>query len=216
MEMLIETPLRKLLSGVPAIPVMTVREVQESVEVAKALYAGGLTVFEITLRTPQAWTAVEALQKELPEAHLGIGTVSKAEQLRQAQEAGVGFAVSAALHLPLVEAAQKLGLPYLPGTETASEIFAAREAGCTTLKLFPAVASLGMERLKDFAPVFPDVDFVPTGGISSNNFRSFLSKPNVLTVGGGWMMPKQVVADKNWRAIEFTARSIVATADTED
>ena len=112
--MLTETPLRKLLSGVPAIPVMTVREVQESTEIAKALHAGGLTVFEITLRTPQAWAAVEALRKELPDACVGIGTVMREEQLRQAHESGVDFAVSAALHLPLVEAAQKLGLPYLP------------------------------------------------------------------------------------------------------
>ena len=210
--MLTETPLRKLLSGVPAIPVMTVREVQESTEIAKALHAGGLTVFEITLRTPQAWAAVEALRKELPDACVGIGTVVREEQLRQAHESGVDFAVSAALHLPLVEAAQKLELPYLPGTETASEVFAAREAGCTTLKLFPAVASMGMERLKDFAPVFPDVDFVPTGGINSHNLRAYLSKPNVLTVGGGWMMPKQVVADKNWRALERFARDIVTIA----
>ena len=123
-------------------------------EIAKALHAGGLTVFEITLRTPQAWAAVEALRKELPDACVGIGTVMREGQLRQAHESGVDFAVSAALHLPLVEAAQKLGLPYLPGTETASEVFAAREAGCTTLKLFPAVASMGMDRLKNFAPVF--------------------------------------------------------------
>jgi 2-dehydro-3-deoxyphosphogluconate aldolase/(4S)-4-hydroxy-2-oxoglutarate aldolase len=208
--MLTETPLRKLLSGVPAIPVMTVREVQESTEIAKALHAGGLTVFEITLRTPQAWAAVEALRKELPDACVGIGTVMREEQLRQAHESGVDFAVSAALHLPLVEAAQKLGLPYLPGTETASEVFAAREAGCTTLKLFPAVASMGMDRLKNFAPVFPDVDFVPTGGINSDNFRAYLTIPNVLTVGGGWMMPKQVVADKSWRTLEGVARDLVA------
>ena len=207
--MLTDTPLRKLLSGVPAIPVMTIRDVQESVDVATALHAGGLTVFEITLRTPQAWEAVEALQKELPDAHLGIGTVVREEQLRQTQKAGAEFAVSAALRLPLVEAAQKLNLPYLLGTETASEVFAAREAGCTTLKLFPAVASMGMDRLKNFAPVFPDVDFVPTGGINSDNFRAYLTIPNVLTVGGGWMMPKQVVADKSWRVLEGVARELV-------
>jgi len=191
---------------------MTIRDVQESVDVATALHAGGLTVFEITLRTPQAWEAVEALQKELPDAHLGIGTVVREEQLRQTQKAGAEFAVSAALRLPLVEAAQKLNLPYLLGTETASEVFAAREAGCTTLKLFPAVSANGLSRLKDFAPVFPDVDFVPTGGINADNLTSFLAERNVLTVGGGWMMPKQVVADKNWQALEQFSRDLVATA----
>ena len=195
------SPLSDLLKDTRVIPVMTVHDPDEAFETARALASGGFSVLEITLRTSHAWPALERIQKELPELVLGVGTITETEQLEQASENGVRFAVSAFLNESLIEESQRLGLPYLPAVETTSEVARALKYGCNTLKLFPAEAMNGLKRLKDFQPVFPETKFIPTGGMNQQNFLDYLSLSNVLAVGGGWMIPGKLVARKDWQGI---------------
>ena len=197
-----------LLKDTRVIPVITVHDPDEAFETAKALASGGFSVLEITLRTSNAWPALERMQKELPELVLGVGTVTKTEQLEQASENGARFAVSAFLNESLIEESQRLGMPYLPAVETTSEVARALKYGCNTLKLFPAEAMNGLKRLKDFQPVFPETKFIPTGGMNQQNFLDYLSLSNVLAVGGGWMMPGKLVSRKDWQGITELAHRI--------
>ena len=202
------SPLAAVLKDIRVIPVMTVHDPDEAFETARALASGGFSVLEITLRTTHAWPALERMQNELPELVLGVGTVTETEQLEQASENGARFAVSAFLNESLIEESQRLRLPYLPAVETTSEVDRALKYGCNTLKLFPAEAMNGLNRLKDFQPVFPETKFIPTGGMNQQNFRDYLSLSNVLAVGGGWMMPGKLVARKDWQGITELAHRI--------
>jgi 2-dehydro-3-deoxyphosphogluconate aldolase/(4S)-4-hydroxy-2-oxoglutarate aldolase len=190
----------------PAIPVLTVGTVPEAVELARALLSGGLRILEITLRTPTALDCVSAIRQALPEAVVGVGTVLQPDDLRRAGDAGARFAVSPGLTPELAAAGITSAATLLPGAVTASEIMAARCSGYRALKFFPAKTSGGLAGLKALAPVFPDVAFCPTGGLTLDDFRDFLALPNVFTTGGTWMMPAELVATRDWKAIEALAR----------
>jgi 2-dehydro-3-deoxyphosphogluconate aldolase / (4S)-4-hydroxy-2-oxoglutarate aldolase len=122
----------------------------------------------------------------------------------------VQFAVSPGLSEELAKAASDARLPYMPAVQTGSEIMAARRLGFTTLKFFPARPAGGVAALKAFAPVFQDVAFCPTGGVSADDFRDYLRLENVVAVGGSWMVPADLVKAHNWRAIEGLARKAVS------
>ena len=154
--------IRTLLKRARVVPVLTVEDDQNAVALAKALFDGGLWMLEITLRTRGALGAVRRIAAALPEAVVGVGTVTRPEEFAAAAEAGARFAVSPGLTPTLAAAGHRMGYPYLPGVATSSEIMAAREAGFTVLKLFPVKAAGGTKALRAFAPVFPDVAFCPT------------------------------------------------------
>lgn len=198
--------LRARLQAAVAVPVITAGEVAGTVELCRALVAGGLDMLEITLRTPTALAALEAVARALPQAHVGVGTALSAADLRRAADAGARFAVSPGFDAGMVEAARAVPLDWLPGAVTASEIMAARNAGFTTLKFFPAQQSGGTAALKAFAPVFADVAFCPTGGLDQKLAAEYLACPNVVATGGTWMMPKDAVAARDWRRIEELSR----------
>ena len=192
------------------VPVMTVDDVDAGLATARALVSGGLNVLEITLRTSVALAAIERIARELPEAVVGVGTVTKVDELRRAREAGARFAVSPGLDPELCQAAQAGGIPYMPAVQTGSEIMAARRLGFTALKFFPAKAAGGQQALQSFAPVFPDVVFCPTGGITAADYLDYLKLRNVIAVGGTFMTSADLVKRRDWRAIETLAREIVA------
>ncbi|MGF1627567.1 MAG: bifunctional 4-hydroxy-2-oxoglutarate aldolase/2-dehydro-3-deoxy-phosphogluconate aldolase [Alphaproteobacteria bacterium] len=199
--------LREIFRSGRIIPVITIPEVEAGVALSRALVAGGLNVLEITLRTPVALDALRAVKAALPDAIVGVGTVMTPAQLAEAKAQGAAFAVSPGLTPALMDAAAEIGLPLLPGAQTVSEVMRAREAGFTFLKFFPAESTGGIATLKDFAPVFPDVGFCPTGGISLANTPDYLAQPNVMCVGGTFMIPKQSQAAGDWAAVEAAARS---------
>lgn len=200
--------IRDLLTGVRAIPVLTLDDTPEAVDLAEALVAGGLKVLEITLRSPGALKAVARIAKAVPRAILGVGTVLEPEQFERARDAGAKFAVSPGL-TPTLESACG-DFPFLPGAATASEVMAARELGFKTLKFFPAKQLGGLAALQALAPVFPDVVFCPTGGLTQADFRDFLALKNVITVGGSWMVPRAALDNSDWRAIEAAARACLS------
>jgi 2-dehydro-3-deoxyphosphogluconate aldolase/(4S)-4-hydroxy-2-oxoglutarate aldolase len=153
----------------PVIPVIVIDRVADALPLAEALLAGGVKVLEVTLRTPVALPAIEAIARQLPEAVVGVGTVLHADDARRASEAGARFAVSPGYTSEVGRACQGLNLPLLPGVATASEIMAALADGFSFLKLFPAEAVGGIPLLKAWASPFGQVSFCPTGGISPDH-----------------------------------------------
>jgi 2-dehydro-3-deoxyphosphogluconate aldolase / (4S)-4-hydroxy-2-oxoglutarate aldolase len=198
--------IRTIFAKGRVVPVLTIEDAEAGADLAKALVAGGMPVLEITLRTRGALAAVEKIRAAVSGAVVGVGTVIRLQDVRSAVDAGVQFAVSPGLSEELAKAASDAKLPYMPAVQTGSEIMAARRLGFTTLKFFPARSSGGIAALKAFAPVFQDVAFCPTGGVSGDDFRDYLKRDNVVAVGGSWMVPGDRVKARDWRGIEALAR----------
>ena len=197
---------RDMLKSARVVPVMTVTDVARGVDLAKALVEGGLSMLEVTLRTKEALKAVEAIAKALPKATVGVGTLTRPEEFKAARDAGAVFAVSPGLTPRLAEAGKGSGLAYLPSAITPSEVMAARDWGYSTLKFFPCKAAGGIGALKNFEPVFADIAFCPTGGLTMDDFRDYLALPNVAAAGGTWMMPAAMVEAGDWSGIAKLAR----------
>ncbi len=194
----------------PVIPVIVIDSLATAVPLARALVTGGLSVLEITLRTPVAMDALRAIASEVPEAVVGVGTVLSPAQLDDAGRAGARFAVSPGVTPTLVAAARDHAVPLLPGAATVSEVMFLREAGYRFLKFFPAEASGGTKFLSSLASVIGDVRFCPTGGVTPANAGTYLALPNVVCVGGSWMLPKDRVAAGDWDAIRTAAAAASA------
>jgi 2-dehydro-3-deoxyphosphogluconate aldolase/(4S)-4-hydroxy-2-oxoglutarate aldolase len=197
--------IRELLAMVPVIPVLTVSRLEQAVPLARALASGGLRVLEITLRTPCALDAVQAIRGAVPGAVVGVGTLTRPEEIEEAERAGAEFGVSPGF-VPELAAAAAMRYPYLPGVMTPSELMAARLAGFTALKLFPAREAGGVGMLRALAAPFADVVFCPTGGIDRRSAPDYLALPNVACVGGSWVAPADRVEAGDWNGIASLAR----------
>ncbi|GGX39523.1 bifunctional 4-hydroxy-2-oxoglutarate aldolase/2-dehydro-3-deoxy-phosphogluconate aldolase [Saccharospirillum salsuginis] len=194
-----------LQQAYPVMPVLAVHRVEDAIPLAKALKAGGLTVLEVTLRTDAAIDVI-AEMKKVDGVIVGAGTVTRVEQLKQLEEVGADFAISPGATPRLLEAGQSLDMPFLPAVASVSEMMQAMELGYTHFKFFPAAASGGVSALKAFAGPFPDVRFCPTGGISVKDFKDYLALPNVMCVGGSWIVPADALNQGDWGRIEQLAR----------
>jgi 2-dehydro-3-deoxyphosphogluconate aldolase/(4S)-4-hydroxy-2-oxoglutarate aldolase len=204
------SPLLARLANVPVIPVLEFGSVDEALHVSEALVAGGLPLLEITLRTPVAMDAMRAVAEKIPGACVGAGTVLTVEQLHAVRDAGAQFAVSPGLTPTLAAGAQDAGISLLPGVATASEAMAALESGFTFLKFFPAQAAGGVPMLKSLYGPLSQLRFCPTGGIDAALAPSYLALPNVVCVGGSWVVPKDAVAAGDWGRIRKLAEDAAA------
>ncbi len=200
----------QVMQDAPVIPVIVLSDVAHAVPMARALVEGGIRMLEVTLRTPQALACIEAIAKAVPEAVVGAGTVRSKADAQAAANAGARFAVSPGYTSALGAACRELGLPLLPGVATGGEIMAAQEDGFSALKFFPAIQAGGCAMLKAWSGPFFDVKFCPTGGISLQNAADFLALPNVLCVGGSWLVPPDAMAQGDWARITTLAREAVA------
>lgn len=198
------------MQDAPVIPVIVLNDVAHAVPMARALLAGGIRMLEVTLRTPQALACIEAIAKAVPEAVVGAGTLRSKADAQAAANAGARFAVSPGYTSALGSACRDLGLPLLPGVATGGEIMAAQEDGFSALKFFPALQAGGSAMLKAWSGPFFDVKFCPTGGISLQNAPEFLALPNVLCVGGSWLVPADAMVQGDWARITNLAREAVA------
>ncbi|MEX0300184.1 MAG: bifunctional 4-hydroxy-2-oxoglutarate aldolase/2-dehydro-3-deoxy-phosphogluconate aldolase [Kordiimonas sp.] len=176
-----------LLSETKIIPVLVINDIENAVPTAEKLVSAGYKTLEVTLRTDCALEAIRAMRREVPEACVGVGTVTEPAQLVQSYEAGAAFAVSPGATDALYKIANKVPLPLLPGVSTASEAMAAQERGYRYLKLFPAEAVGGIKLLKSLGGPLPDLRFCPTGGITEKTAGDYLALKNVICVGGSWM-----------------------------
>lgn len=194
----------------PVIPVIAIDDLQHAVPLAQALVAGGIRVLEITLRTAHGLPAIRAIAEQVPQAIVGVGTLTQPEEFIASREAGAVFGVSPGLTPALIAAAKQSGLPLLPGVMTPSEVMAARESGFRQLKLFPAVPAGGVGMLNALAGPLSDVMFCPTGGISIETAPQFLACKNVVCVGGSWLTPKEAIQSGNWDKITSLAKAASA------
>jgi 2-dehydro-3-deoxyphosphogluconate aldolase/(4S)-4-hydroxy-2-oxoglutarate aldolase len=202
------TPLNTLeLAGHgPVIPVIVIQRVEDAVPLAQALVDGGVRVLEVTLRTPVALRAMEAIARAVPDAIVGAGTVRSVADAQAARNAGCRFAVSPGYTSEVGRACREIGLPLLPGVATASEVMQAQADGYSFLKFFPATAAGGIPMLKALAGPFPDVAFCPTGGITPETAPQFLALPNVKVCGGSWLTPQAAVEAGDWARIRQLAQ----------
>ena len=198
--------IRDIVALSPVIPVLTVRDLAHAVPLARALAGGGLRVLEITLRTPVALEAIEAMRKAVPEAVVGAGTLTRAVDFAAAGRVGAQFGVTPGLNADLVAAARGARFPLLPGIMTPSELIGARAAGFDVLKLFPAQQAGGVAMLRALSGPFPDISFCPTGGVTRATAAEYLALPNVVCVGGSWFTPPEMLAAGDWDGIEALAR----------
>ncbi len=202
--------IRDILALAPVVPVLTIERLEDAVPLARALVAGGLPVLEITLRTEAALAAVSAIRAAVPEAVVGVGTLTRPADFAAADRVGARFGVSPGLTPELASAARGARFPLLPGVMTPTELIAGRAAGFEVFKLFPAQQAGGVEMLKALAGPFPDARFCPTGGISRSTAPDYLALANVLCVGGSWVAPRERVQARDWAAIEALARDAAA------
>ena len=191
----------------PVIPVIVIQRLQDAVPLARALVAGGVRVLEVTLRTPVALAAIEAIARDVPEAIVGAGTLRSAADAHAARRAGSAFGVSPGYTAAVGAACREVGLPLLPGVATASEVMAAQADGLSFLKFFPATAAGGIPMLKALGGPFPDIIFCPTGGITVESAPQFLALPNVKVCGGSWLTPQDAVEAGDWERITRLAQA---------
>ncbi len=205
------SPLPQFQSRV--VPVVVVSDAAQAVPMAEALLAGGVDVMEITLRSDAALAAIEAVARAVPAMQVGAGTVTRASEVARVQSAGARFGLSPGATPELLAAVRAAGLPFVPGVATPGEAMAARDAGFTLLKCFPAAQLGGVEVLKAWGGPLPDLRFCPTGGVSLANMASFLSLPNVAMVGGSWLTPAAAVQAGDWARVTQLAREAVEAAN---
>ncbi|MDO3382169.1 bifunctional 4-hydroxy-2-oxoglutarate aldolase/2-dehydro-3-deoxy-phosphogluconate aldolase [Gilvimarinus algae] len=197
----------EIVKVAPVVPVMVIDSLEDAVPLAQALYNGGLKVLEITLRTPVALDAIKAMVEALPEdAVIGSGTVITPKDLENSVAAGAKFMVSPGTTPELIEAAKQCPVPLLPGIATPSEAMNLLAHGFTHMKFFPAEAAGGVNMVKSIGGPLPQITFCPTGGINLDKAPTYLALPNVACVGGTWMAPKNLIAEKKWDEIETLAR----------
>lgn len=205
--------MRKILQqAAPLLPVLQIGDSSHAVPLARALYAGGMQVIEVTLRTRAALAAISLIRQQVPEVMVGAGTVTSTQQLQQAAAAGAQFMVSPGFSPALSSLAREMQLPYLPGVLTPSEVLQAQELGHDCCKLFPANSSDSLGLLDSLHSPFAQMRFCPTGGISEQNMNDFLCKPNVLCCGGSWLAPVELVEQEQWNKIKEISRQAKAAA----
>ncbi len=192
--------------GSRVVPVVSIESADEALPLAQALLEGGIDVIEITLRRPGGLPGIAALAKSGLPICVGAGTLLDPQDVARAVEAGARFGLSPGATPALLDAARAARLPFVPGVMTPSEIMAARAAGFSLMKLFPAAQAGGISMLKAISGPLPDVRFIPTGGIRAETLLDWLVEPNVARVGGTWIAPAVLIANRDWVAITRLAR----------
>jgi 2-dehydro-3-deoxyphosphogluconate aldolase / (4S)-4-hydroxy-2-oxoglutarate aldolase len=182
------------------VPVIAIEKVEAAIPLADALLQGGLPVVEITFRTAAAAEVIRRITNERPQLVVGAGTVLTAANLEAAKASGVAFAVAPGLNPQVVKQAQQLGLPFVPGVATPTDIEAGLALGCKLLKFFPAEALGGVGMIEALSAPYKHtgVRFVPTGGVNTANLESYLKLDTVAAVGGTWIAKKEDLAAGKW------------------
>jgi len=196
----------------PVVPVIVVDDAKAAAPLARALVKAGVTIAEVTLRTPAGLAAIAAMKVEAPELLVGAGTVLSGKDVDDALKAGAEFLVSPGMSAGLRDALKGRESVMIPGTATASEAMSRHEEGFQRLKLFPASIAGGAPALKALNGPLPHLKFMPTGGISEDEVKTYLKLPNVFAIGGSWIASQKDIAEGNWAKIEDIARRLLALA----
>ena len=192
------------------IAVLVIDELKHALPLAKALLAGGVNSIELTLRTDAALDAAKLIKRELPEINIGFGTVLTVDQVKAVVDLGADFAVSPGCNPKVIAEAIKLGLSFAPGIMTPSDIEIAVEQGCRVLKYFPAETSGGMQHLENMVAPYSylGLKFIPLGGCSMQNARTYLESPLITAIGGSWIAKRPLIQTEKWDVITANAKEI--------
>jgi len=196
------------IGDIGLLPVIVIDDPAQAEPLARALVASGLHTAEVTFRTDHAAQAIEQMAR-FPELLVGAGTVRTRSQVRRAQDAGAQFVLSPGFSEQVVDESRTRNLPVFPGVASATDIHRATEAGLHVLKFFPAEASGGTAAIAALSAPFPEVRFVPTGGVGPNNVGDYLRQPSVCAVGGSWMVPRDPMRTQDWATITELCREAV-------
>jgi 2-dehydro-3-deoxyphosphogluconate aldolase/(4S)-4-hydroxy-2-oxoglutarate aldolase len=193
------------------IAVVVVDYAEDAVPLARALYDGGISAIELTLRTPSAFDALHRILQHCPETIAGAGTVISTSQVAKAVEIGAAFAVAPGLNPDVVRAAKEARLPFAPGIVTPTDIEAAYSLDCKLLKFFPAEPSGGITYLNAISGPYAHLglEYIPLGGLDENNFTRYLALKNVPAVGGSWIAPRDLIQKKDWSTITANAQRAI-------
>lgn len=197
------------LSTSALVPVIVLQDAADAVPLAKALLAGGINYAEVTFRTSAAKASIAAIAAEVPEIIVGAGTVLNAQQAKEAVEAGARFLVSPGMDKKLLKTAKKLNVPIVPGAVTPTEIMFGLKRGIKVFKFFPAGNFGGLGTMKSLAAPFPQIEFIPTGGVNANNLAEYLAFNKIKAVGGSWMCPANLIQEKNWDEITRLSKEAI-------
>jgi 2-dehydro-3-deoxyphosphogluconate aldolase/(4S)-4-hydroxy-2-oxoglutarate aldolase len=202
------------LTRLRLIPVIVIEDENDALPLAEALLLGGLDLIEVTLRTAAASAALARIIREFPEMLVGAGTVVTEEQAQRSLDLGVSFGVAPGFNPVTVRLFRESGVPFIPGVLSPSEIESAYAHGCTLLKFFPAEAAGGPKMLSALAAPYESlgIRFCPTGGVTVDNMKEYLSLPQVFAVGGSWLASKRQIAEKQWLSITQQTRAALSRA----
>lgn len=200
-----------LLRRAGVLPVVTMDSAAGAVGVARALLEGGLRAVEVTLRSDAALDAIAAIRREVPGLVVGAGTVLSAEQARAAQDAGAQFLVTPGTPAALADALMDATVPVIPGAATASEILALAARGFDAVKLFPAEPLGGIALVNALRGPLPDIGLCPTGGIVEAQLEDYLGLPNILCVGGSWLVRREWIAGGDYASVRDAAARAAET-----
>ena len=193
--------LYKIIENCGVIPVVVLEDAANAVPLAKALLAGGINICEITFRTAAAEEAIRQIALNVPEMIVGAGTVITKEQLKAATDAGAKFIVSPGSDLEVIRYAKELGVYMLPGAVTPTEVMQLIKEDIKVIKFFPAENYGGLKTIKALSAPFPNIKFVPTGGVSLSNLSTYLEFNKIAAVGGSWLCTKDLIKDGKWDEI---------------
>lgn len=187
------------------VPVVVIKNIEDTLPILNGLHDGGIKVAEITFRTSSAGEAIRLACNKMPNMIIGAGTVINREQCKKAIECGAKFIVSPGFSYGAYKVCVEREIPYIPGVATPTEIILAKELGLSVLKFFPASVYGGVNALKAISSVFPDIKFLPTGGIDENNMTEYLALPCVKAIGGSFMFREGIenIASISRKAVEL-------------
>jgi 2-dehydro-3-deoxyphosphogluconate aldolase/(4S)-4-hydroxy-2-oxoglutarate aldolase len=186
---MIQNGIEKILKKNPVIPVATIRDKAELDSILDKILRANIHCIEVTLRTEFAYQALEIIKaKNLPNFEIGVGTITRADQIAKVQEIGVDFMVSPGFTPKLAQHLKQSSIAFIPGVSTVSDIMKGMEEDFKFFKFFPANLFGGIQAIKTYGQLFPNISFCPTGGISEETHQDYLNEPNILSVGGSWML----------------------------
>ncbi len=197
----------------PVIPVLAIEDASKAVDIALALQEGGINIMEITLRTDEAIDAIAKVANELPSMVVGAGTVVNEKQFKSVKDAGAKFIISPGTTSSLLEYSQDMGIAFIPGVASASDIMLGMEYDLDAFKLFPANIVGSQEALKAFNGPFANISFCPTGGVKLNNMNDYLRLENVLCVGGTWICPSALIDANDFEGITALCKEAIKSID---
>jgi 2-dehydro-3-deoxyphosphogluconate aldolase/(4S)-4-hydroxy-2-oxoglutarate aldolase len=205
-KIIVKQPVFENFYRIGIIPVLEIDSVERALPLAEALLAGGLPIAEVTLRTEAAVASIRAIARDAPDVFVGAGTVIDREQAEAARDAGAQFLVSPGMVEEVVMWAQDNQLPILAGAATPSDMIRGIHLGLDLLKFFPAEVMGGLRAIKAISDPFPQLRFIPTGGIRLENAAEYLQHEKIQAVGGSWVAKRQMIADGKFEEITRMAK----------